>query len=57
MCLHVIYALAIKHRLDPASKDDLEQEQEPVQNLLHSVEEPVARKKNRKAVPELLATV
>ena len=53
--LHVIYALAIKHRLDPAGKDDDDTDQEP--DLAPA---PVARaagqQKSAKAKPEVAST-
>ncbi|MDB5522431.1 MAG: hypothetical protein JWM58_194 [Rhizobium sp.] len=35
--LHVIYALAIKHRLDPATKEDIEEIEEPVVEAMPQV--------------------
>lgn len=54
--LHVIYALAIKHRLDPASKDDNDGDQEPDLQPAEPVVEAAPKKKTKKAKPEVVSS-
>lgn len=54
--LHVIYALAIKHRLDPASKDDNDEDQEAVFVTAEPVTDAPVKKTSKRAKSEVAAT-
>jgi hypothetical protein len=49
--LQVIYALAIKHRLDPATKEDIEEIEQPVTEVIAEVKKTRVSKKQRETQP------